>query len=419
MAQTFLTNLQVTRNYLEILHSYMHIVKNFDHSYQSNFTDDGSGLYGKIGPTINIRKPNQFTIRSQWEMQIQPITEQSVPLTIDTVAGADLEFPESALALTVEDFDARYNKPSALKLASNVEANAGKFALNSTYNQVGTIGTTPNTASIISDARVRLVKNLMPPLERPVLICNPETSGSMASVFTTLYNPQPAISEQYRTGLMSSALGFDWYESQVLSAHTNGSRTDTTPVVAKAAIVNGQATIAITASSSGTWKKGDIFTMGTTAAGCLAVNQETKQPYSYLQQFVVTADNSVSSSSQTLSISPTPYISGPLQNVDVSTMASTGNLVISLTGGGSGAASTIYANDLAFSNKAFAFAAAKLDTPTEMGVKAWTATWDGLSIRFMKGYDIFNARRLSRIDIFYGLAALRPEFSCRIIGKNS
>jgi hypothetical protein len=189
--------------------------------------------------------------------------------------------------------------------------------------------------------------------------------------------------------------------------------------VAKAAIVNGQATIAITASSSGTWKKGDIFTMGTTAAGCLAVNQETKQPYSYLQQFVVTADNSVSSSSQTLSISPTPYISGPLQNVDVSTMASTGNLVISLTGGGSGAASTIYANDLAFSNKAFAFAAAKLDTPTEMGVKAWTATWDGLSIRFMKGYDIFNARRLSRIDIFYGLAALRPEFSCRIIGKNS
>ena len=39
---------------------------------------------------------------------------------------------------------------------------------------------------------------------------------------------------------------------------------------------------------------------------------------------------------------------------------------------------------------------------------------DGLSMRVWQGSDIRNDELLMRIDILYGMAALRPEWACRI-----
>jgi hypothetical protein len=38
----------------------------------------------------------------------------------------------------------------------------------------------------------------------------------------------------------------------------------------------------------------------------------------------------------------------------------------------------------------------------------------GLSLRVWQGSDIRNDELLMRIDILYGMAALRPEWGCRI-----
>jgi P22 coat protein - gene protein 5 len=43
-------------------------------------------------------------------------------------------------------------------------------------------------------------------------------------------------------------------------------------------------------------------------------------------------------------------------------------------------------------------------------------TQDGLSMRVWQGSDIVNDNLLMRIDILYGMAALRPEWACRLVG---
>jgi hypothetical protein len=41
---------------------------------------------------------------------------------------------------------------------------------------------------------------------------------------------------------------------------------------------------------------------------------------------------------------------------------------------------------------------------------------DGLSVRVWMGSDIRNDELLVRLDILYGMAALRPEWACRMVG---
>src|SRR4030067_1132808 len=93
--------------------------------------------------------------------------------------------------------------------------------------------------------------------------------------------------------------------------HTCGTRTNTTPLV-NGASQSGASLIVDGFVASSTVKQGDVFTL----AGVYAVNAETKQAYNFLQQFVATADVTLSGAGAgTLSISPSIVTSGATQNV--------------------------------------------------------------------------------------------------------
>ena len=49
--------------------------------------------------------------------------------------------------------------------------------------------------------------------------------------------------------------------------------------------------------------------------------------------------------------------------------------------------------------------------------KCVVETREGMSLRVWRGSDINNNRRVLRIDMLYGFAALRPEWACRMIGS--
>jgi hypothetical protein len=46
--------------------------------------------------------------------------------------------------------------------------------------------------------------------------------------------------------------------------------------------------------------------------------------------------------------------------------------------------------------------------------KCVVKTYDGLSIRVWQASDIRNDELLTRIDMLYGYAAIRPQWACRI-----
>jgi hypothetical protein len=154
--------------------------------------------------------------------------------------------------------------------------------------------------------------------------------------------------------------------------------------------------------------QGDVITI----ADVYDVNQETKEPYSHLKQWVVTADLTCDQTDD-LVISPTPITSGAKQNCYAS--AWTGSkAIVSVAAGGSGAASTKYTQNLAYHRDAFTVAFA--DLPLPYGDKGSYAHYENMSMRMWQFSDGINDTHTTRFDVLFGWLAQRPQWACRVRG---
>jgi hypothetical protein len=405
MAQTLITPLELTRKTVAIAHGACKVVSSMDTSFETRFRSTGyDGL--KIGPTLQIKRPNQFTVRTGWSMAQQDITETSSALTIDTVRGIDVNFPEVDLATRMGDDELeRVLTPMGMRIASEVDKVAALYIKNHTNMIGGTAGTQPNTTLLFSTAAKNIINQLAPDDgDVSVLIC-PDTQAVLIGGLTaTQFNPQAAVSRMWTEGKISDMLGYNWKMSPVLASHTCGTRTNATPIVVGATQGTAGTVVVSGAGVSKTWTVGDIFTM----AGCYEINPETKQQLSSLKQLVVkTAGACDGSGDGTITFEPSLVVSGPYQNC--SGYPTEGGAVTHV-----GTASYTYTNDIIMHRKAFAFASAPLSTPKNMEVA--NVNNDGFRCRYMKGYDIVNAQSIERMDIFFGMVYLRPEWATRVIG---
>ena len=130
-----------------------------------------------------------------------------------------------------------------------------------------------------------------------------------------------------------------------------------------------------------------------------------------LQQFVC-----ITPSTTTNTVSPATHLTGAKQNIcaaDGSQLATTYFDSTALVPTFVGAASTSYLQNLMYHKEAFQFITADLPLMDDAH-KCVRLNKDGLSMRCWLGSDIRNDELLMRIDILYGMAALRPEWACRI-----
>ncbi|MGD0656405.1 MAG: P22 phage major capsid protein family protein, partial [Thermoguttaceae bacterium] len=82
---------------------------------------------------------------------------------------------------------------------------------------------------------------------------------------------------------------------------------------------------------------------------------------------------------------------------------------------GSGTANTSYPMSFAYHQDAFTLATADLELPQGVDFAA-RETYDGISMRIVRAFDITNDQFPCRIDVLGGWATLRPELACRITG---
>lgn len=403
MANTLITSTQITRKFYEQFHSTCHVARKLSRQYEANL-NGADPRWGRTGATVNIRIPAQFSVRTGWTMSTQDVEETYVPLTINTVRGVDLNFHDSELAMQIDDFTERYISGPAKQLAAIVDAYCTDYMVKRIPNAVGTPGTAPNSASIFMEARQRIAESLAPPGEDIACVISPRTTTAIVPALASQFNPAGNISRMFEDGQMSNALGMKWFESQTLSSHTTGSRTAVTPIV-NGASQTGSSVVVSGAGNAVTYTEGDIVTF----AGCYDVNRETGQAYSNLKTFRITSTTtSDGAGAITLPISPSIVISGPTKNCSASP-----------TNGGSvglkGSASSTYSQDLVFHPKAFQLAFAAL--PEYSGLDMCkTVTADGFSMRYIRDFDAVNAKVVSRMDVWFGIAAVRPEWATRIFG---
>ncbi len=359
-------------------------------SYDRDYDQAGA----EIGSSLKIRKPNQYTVGDGRVITPQSTEEEVITIVRATQKHVAVEFTSEELTQHIDNSGVkeRVIKPAMSVLASTIEADVFN-AVKKVWNTVGTPGTTPNTALVVLEAGQRLDEFLAPKAPR-ALIVNPAANAAVVNALTGLFNSAPEVSNQYLTGRMRHALGFDWFSNPLIPVLTAGS--DHTTVTVNGASQEGSSIIL----AGGVLVAGDIFTI----ADVYAVHPETKTAYSYLQEFVVlsTADN------LTYEISPSIISTGSKQNVD-SVPADAAALTVP------GTASTNYPLNIAFNRDAFAFVAAKMVTYNDAQICV-QESFDGLSIRLWSASDIMNDRLITRIDTLYGYECIRPELACRVWG---
>lgn len=404
MANTLLTIDKVTLEALRVLHGNLAFIKNVNRDYDSQFAKDGA----KIGDTLRIRKPPKYTVRTGRVMSAQNSTEGSVSLPVTNQKGVDLDFTSEEFTMDIDNFSARFLKPSMSVLASTVDYDALSMTLD-VANSVGTPGTTPATYLVWGNANAKLDNALAPRDGNRTAILDPNAMAATVDGLKGLFEAGDAIADQYRSGVMKRAIDLKWAIDQNVRNLTTGTRSGTVSVTGTPA--TGATTIALDWTggvSTDTVTEGEVFTIATV----FDVNDETKQTLTNLKQFVVTATTTgVTSQWLTLAISPTIYgpTSGALQNVSELPVNNDGVTFYGTT------SATVYPQNLVFHRDAFTFATADLKLPKNQEM-ASRKVQDGISLRIWEGADIVNDAWPVRSDVLYGYVATYPELAVRVWG---
>lgn len=401
---TLLTIDMVTLEALRVLHGNLAFVKNVSRDYDAAFAREGA----KIGDTLRVRKPPKYTVRTGRVMTQQNAVETYVSLPVTNQKGVDLSFTSAEFTLSIDEFSNRFLRPSMSVLAATVDYDALSMTLN-VWNSVGTPGTTPSTFQTWGDANAMLDDNLAPRDGERTAILSPIAMSRTADAMKTLFQAGDAIADQYRSGVMTRAIDLKWAIDQNIRNLTTGTHSGTISITGN--VAEGSTTFAIdwgaTGTATDTFKAGEVFTV----AAVYAVNAETKQTLTNLQQFVITSNmTAVTSQVLLLPISPTVYASsGGKQNISALPLD---NAAVTFFGTTS---ATVYPQNLIFHRDAFTFATADLHMPVNQQM-ASRKTMDGISMRLWEGADIVNDAFPTRSDVLYGFKETYPELAVRVWG---
>jgi len=391
MANTLLTPTAVTREALRILHQKLNFIGNINRQYDSSFAVEGA----KIGETLTIRLPNEYTVRTGRTIAVQDTTENSVVLTLATQKGVDVEFSSADLTLSLDDFSKRILDPMMTVLAANVESDALSM-FQDVFNQENNVGSASTFRNLLN-GRKKLVDNLAGATRLKTNL-DTQTNVDMVDVLKGLFQDSANISEQYLEGQLGRTTGFDFFENTLMPRHITGSDDGTGDYLTDDATAQTGTSITVD-TGTGTLLKGDIFTI----AGVNRVHPETRVDTGQLQQFVVTT--STSASTTTINLDPEIIATGARQNV---TNGAANNQAITKVGG----ASATHDISLGYAPDAFTFVTADLRMPRGVDFAA-REVMDGLSMRIISDYDITNDTFPTRIDILYGFKTIRPQLAVR------
>ena len=388
----------VAKEALRIAHEKATFVSTINRSYDDSFAKTGA----KIGSTLRVRDPNQYTRRQGSRvMDVQDQDESTQTITVATQDGVDMRFNSAELALNVDDpsavdlFSKRFIEPAMSVLISGIDGDCITTATKDTWNLVGTPGTVVGASSDITalgQARAKLNQNLAPKDMNRAIQLDSITMASIVNGNKALFLPDNQIKKAFTEGFYSRSAMADFYENERTYSHTNGA--DHTSVTINDTLASGDTTVT---TAGATVTVGTVFTFD----GCYDVHPETKASYSHLKQFVVTAVNG-----NDWTFAPAIITSGAKQNA--SALPTNGATITCV-----GSASTSYRHNLMYHQDAFTFVTADLPLMDDAH-KCVRKTMDGLSLRVWMASDIRNDELLMRLDILYGFKSLRPQWACRI-----
>ena len=384
MANNLLTISKITNEALMVLENELTFTSEVDRNYDDQFAVVG----GKIGNTVNVRKPGRFIGTTGPALNVEDFNETSVPVTLSTQFHVDTQLTTQDLALSLDMFSDRVLKPAVAAIANKIDRDGLQTAALNTYNIVGTAGTPPTGLITYLTGAAYLDSEGAPRDGRRSMIVEPFTSATIVDSLKGLFVPQEAIGEQYRKGLMGrDSGGMNWKLDQNVVSQTFGSWSANTIAITLAStssagvLTSGWASssnVTLTASAASTLNAGDVFTI----PGVYAVNPQNRQSYGKLRNFVVNSTTTVGTGGTTVNISPAIIVSGQFQNVSVTSYNSPNITAFNNTGVAS-------PQNIMMHRNAYTLAVADLELPDGVHFAGRASDKEvGLSMRVVRQYTI-------------------------------
>lgn len=410
MANILLTNSQITNEALMVAKNQIgELKKRMNIGYVEEFGQKGH----KIGDTLNVRLPQQYTVTDGENMTPQDTEQKSVSIQVNGQKNIGMQFGDSERTLKIDRFRELFIEPAVTTLVDSMMSTVMQNSYKEIANYAGIPSATnlPNKSDPFSLAKAKCL-SLGAPLRDFSAAIDPFVEHELTTGSAQIFNPQDAIAKQYLDGKITRAAGLDFLMSQVVPKHTIGALGGTP--LTNGATADGATSVVIdgaTASVTGYWKAGDVVQF----AGVYAVNPQTKQSTGKLMDFVVAADaNSSGAGAVTISISPAIIASGAYQNV---TNVPADNSAVTTFGHASSYAGIIAPQNLVFHKSAIALCVVPLEKISSEEMTVATDPDSGLSVRLWTAGNILSGKGIKRLDILFGSKVVRPEFASRVVGR--
>jgi hypothetical protein len=406
MANTYLTIDQITAEAVMLFKNSNLFIMNMDTQYDDQFAVDGA----KIGDTLRIRLPSDFVVTDGPAMQLQDNTQQFTSLTVSSQKNVATPYTTAERTMSIDRYSELVMTPMVNALCGKVASTIMKGSEGGVCNLIANTDGAGNIISPTMDqftgANAILDDQGASMLDRRC-VQDPTSDSRTVSSLAGLLNPVTEISQQFRSGMMKSGLGFDrFFRDQTVIKHTTGtfSAGGTVNLGGQTTSTSG-GPINVNAIT-GTLQKGDIITF----AGVNAVNRVTKDTLGTLRQFVVTA--AVATGGTVVNIYPAMI--GPVGGVaggadqqyqTVDSLPINGAAMTLVTPAGS-----VYRKSLAYTQKAVTMASADLVMPKKAVEEAARTSYDGVSMRMLTDYLPLTDQLATRLDVLFGFKFIRPEW---------
>lgn len=417
MANTTLTADIIAKEAVRVLDNELVMAKKVFRGYEEDYKMKPNGY--KVGETITIRKPTDFTVRDGATMNAQDVVEGKTTMTIDKRKGVDFKFTSQDLTLKIEDLSERVIKPAMVQLANQMDGDL--HALHKYVpNWVGTPGQDINSFSDFYAGVTRLNETAVP-MDNRCAVLSPVDHGALVGSQTNLFT-DTLVKPAYRQGETGIVGGVDIYMTPNVKTHTNGAFAGTVLIdQALTASTTSYAaekddmeqTIHIDGLTAATAQlaAGDVFTI----ADVYDVNPVTKERINRLKEFTIVETPSAAASNEVdIKIYPALIWDGAFQNVSVTSgVTDLNNKAVTFKGTGG----SPYSQNMIFHKNAFALVSVPLISPPG-AVDVSRQTYKGTSVRVIPVYDGITDESAWRLDILYGVKAIDPRLATRLSGAS-
>jgi len=417
MANSLTSNIStyVIPKFMESFNANRVIINTVDRqTFAGQFTPD-------VGSTVYVKRPHDYKVSSTSDGDLTSETKSDIiagraAATVQNMMTVFVDWTIIEQATQLDQLE-EILAPMATRLVTNLETNFASYMMKHCGLVYGAVGTAIDAWTDVAGAGAHM-KSIGVPTDMPwYYVCNPHVGATLAGLQSALSPAQATLVESAweRAMVSNNVGGFRVMQSNALASRTNTTAADlagalsANPTVtylgAKDTMTQSWAVSGFSAST--VVKAGSVVAV----TGRYYCSQSTRQAIldasgaSVTFRAVVTEDVTLSSAGAGTIVVSAPAIYEATGQYNTTTAAIVQNDVVTIQG----TTGAIYQPALFYHPKAFSLATVKL--PKLSATESYTASSDGITLRFTKYSDATKNQNKMRVDLLPAYATLNPFFA--------